>query len=249
MQSQESVSRTLRRQSNPINYAEQLAFENSSDSGIVDIGDVRYPHATEPSEISRSPESLTENTSIDTGAFNRLPPEASIQAERKRVSRACDYCRHKKCKVLDNCAEQTNFPLVHWNAALWSMWQNKWSLSVHWEWWHWKWFSFCTVSVPFKGLLANSSDYNTLQQVCDEFEWMARELDERVRRRNAFPDYTPKFAQLLSYLKKDPIFPPPETLAPRIADRTVRSGRRLALPRYISHMWVELDNAKSYREE
>jgi len=89
------VARTLRRQSNTINYSEKLTLDNSSDSGLGDDGDV-HRQTTAVTRFTGSPPSL-ESMSMDIATVQQVPE--SSQKPRKRVARACDFCRRKKCKV------------------------------------------------------------------------------------------------------------------------------------------------------
>lgn len=89
------LPRSLRRPSRPISCTERTESDQSLDSGFGDENEYTYQDIETIDHASHSPES-TESSATDNAHSQFLD---ECPTARKRVSKACDFCRRKKCKV------------------------------------------------------------------------------------------------------------------------------------------------------
>jgi len=100
--------RSLRQLSRPISYAERAESDQSLDSGFVHEGDYGNQYMEKIDHTPSSSES-PESSVAENSLSHPLDESGTV---RKRVRQACDFCRRKKCKVLQLLIAQRSLTCV-----------------------------------------------------------------------------------------------------------------------------------------
>jgi hypothetical protein len=162
----------------------------------------------------------TVNDPTDVGNIEPTPDEST----RKRVRKACDWCRRKKCKVRFLAIALCH--LTHFSVQGKTLAKNAIKLTASVS------IQKTTISIAQKCILigkhqgprqfSDPRDYSALEQKFEEAEWALREMYARLKLDIISKKGPAEFSKLMAWLKFAPLVQTSDVLSSRLKERSIR---------------------------